>query len=159
MRLDAVYVLGGPRSPAPTPALTRRALLIAGGSFFLGGACGYALGAKATAAPATTAPTPAEPPKSSGDANLDELRRLATIAPIEELMGVAPNFLNELDKAYLKDEIACSGLGRVAKALLDGFPVANRRILTLLTAQMIEKSQTAVMAKLRHLPQELRALK
>jgi hypothetical protein len=154
MRLDAVYLLGG--RPSPTPS--RRAFLLAGGSFFLGGACGYALGAKPTDE-AAAGPSQEGPPKSSGDSELDEWRRLATVAPIEELLAVAPAYVNMLPLTYPRDQVAWSGLERLSQALVDGRLLENRRPIALFVAQIIEKAHPSVVRQLGHWPEQLRRIR
>ncbi len=91
MKLNPVYLLAPKPKPQSIPS--RRAFLIAGGTFLagvgLGGACGYAAGARGSA-------DVGDELKPTGDANLDRLRWLAVGATIEELIENRLGFLNVL---------------------------------------------------------------
>lgn len=160
MRLDdAVFVLAPKPKPPSMP--TRRAFLMAGVAFVagtsLGGACGYAMGAKQAEAGAEAAKD--EPLVSSGNAELDELRRLAVKAPLKELMGRAEWYYQLVQRDYWKDPILWKGTERIAVALIDGFDFPNRRLFALLLAQFIEKSDPGISAPYLKLAPQLRAIK
>ncbi|MFK7742289.1 MAG: hypothetical protein AB8H80_18390 [Planctomycetota bacterium] len=97
---------------------------LAGASVICGG-CSYAKGdahsepqtISLRAEPNLTQSRPSLPP-SSGDAELDELRRLALEAPIEELAHNWLYFLDSFGKSYRTDEYLPSGLGRFARHIL-----------------------------------------
>jgi hypothetical protein len=113
MKLEPVYLVGPKKKQPSMPS--RRAFLMAGGALcfgtVFGGACGYALGsARAEAASEELAP--------SGDADLDELRRLAVKAPLEELVRHAVPFLSERALRYHGDKTLWVGLGRIARAVV-----------------------------------------
>lgn len=163
MRLDAVYVLAPKPKPPSMP--TRRAFLMAGVAFIagtsLGGACGYAMGSQQAGG---VVAGPEEKPKdeplvSSGNAELDELRRLAVKAPIEELMGRAEWFFERLHEDYARDDMLWTGVGRICEAITQGFEMANRRVFARLLAQFIEKGHPEVAAPFMHHVQNLRAIK
>lgn len=111
---------------------TRRAFLIAGSTFAvgsaLGGACGYSLGTSKTAAPA------ADAQPSSGNVELDELRRLAVKAPIAELVEQGVFFLHKRDTAYPRDEVLWKGVERLARAITEGSTEVGRPLLLVVTA-------------------------
>ncbi|MEO6593663.1 MAG: hypothetical protein ABIP94_02795 [Planctomycetota bacterium] len=121
----------------------------------VGGACGYAIGANAVgrAAPVD------EPLVPTGDADLDELRRLAVKAPIEELMEKAPTFVSLLDDTYPRDRILWQGMERICDALLAGHEVPNRRLFAKVVAQQIENSDPTLAAHLQTRASELRRIK
>jgi hypothetical protein len=103
MKLEPVYLVGPKKKQPSMPS--RRAFLMAGG------ACGYALGsARAEAA--------SDPLASTGDAQLDELRRLAVKAPLKELLERAFDFLTERASNYHKDEVLWIGVGSIARAVV-----------------------------------------
>jgi len=163
MRLDAVYVLAPKPKPPSMP--TRRAFLMAGVAFIagtsLGGACGYAMGSQQAGG---VVAGPEEKPKdeplvSSGNAELDELRRLAVKAPIEELMEDAENFLDALHGSYPTDSILWQGVGRIANHMVAGYRAPNARVVAMLTAQTIERGHPSVAAPLLGLAKQLRAIK
>ena len=115
---------------------TRRAFVLCGATFAFGavagGACGYSLGAAANA-------QPDEELVPSGDAELDELRRLAVKAPIEELVERRKTFTNSVIKDYPADQLLWKGVGRLCDAALAGHPMADRRLFARFLAQMIEQ--------------------
>jgi len=76
----------------------------------------------------------------SGDPQLDELRRLAVRAPLDELVskrGVLTSFVLE---AYRNDEFLWHGLERLTKATLRRHPMDDRRPFALWLAAYIEQS-------------------
>ncbi|MEZ6036568.1 MAG: hypothetical protein R3F29_03750 [Planctomycetota bacterium] len=159
MRLDAVYLVAPKPKPPSVP--TRRAFLVAGATFCaglgLGGACGYVVGVGKGGGPEEES---AEPELvSSGDALLDELRRLATKAPIEELIEKRDDFVRHLYKTYPRDVIAWKGIGRLAEASLSGAAIADRRIFSRYLAQVIAGSDSAVRPEYEHYVDPLRLVK
>jgi hypothetical protein len=136
MRLEPVYLVS-PR-PIPPAMSSRRAFLLAGATFVagsaLGGACGYSLaasaGKEAGGGDADLA--------TSGDAELDELRRLAVKAPIEELVQRGVLFLNMRDTVYPKDEVLWRGVARLAQEII-ARPDPIDRSLVLVVAATIER--------------------
>ena len=106
---------------------TRRAFLWMGMAFAggtaVGGACGYTIGAAATAA---GGPGEAEL-APSGNAELDELRRLAIKAPIEELMERRLAFLLTRQLSYRDDEVLWRGVVRICDSVLANESMADRR--------------------------------
>ena len=142
MRLEPVFLVA-PR-PKPPSMTTRRAFLLAGGTFAVGaavgGACGYSIGAKAEAGAAEgdleLAP--------SGDVELDELRRLAVKAPISELVEKRLVFLNCVTKIYPKDLVLWRGVARLVDAVLSPEPFSDRRIFAKWIAQVIEAADPAM---------------
>lgn len=158
MRLDPVFLV----APKPTPPSmpTRRAFLVAGATFSfgvaIGGACGYSVGAARAAAAA-----PAGEPEleSSGDADLDELRRLAVKAPIEELIERRLVFLSCVAKEYRRDAILWLGVERLAHTVQRDSQFPDRRISARLLAQTIELADPVFRTKYSELAKELRALR
>lgn len=120
MKIDPIYLLA-PR-PQPKGMPTRRAFLLASGTFVagtaIGGACGYSMGAAgSTAAPQQPAAEPELP--TSGDVELDELRRLAVKAPLDELFEKAPVFLHLRVSTYKDDEILWRGVDRLSREVVE----------------------------------------
>lgn len=137
MRLDAVYVLAPKKTPPSVP--TRRAFLLTGGAFAvgatLGGACGYSLG-MAGGAPGVGAETELPP---SGDASLDEMRRLAVKAPLEELIEKRHMFLMDVPVgAHRTDAIVWRGVERLCDALLVQPEFPDRRATARILLQVID---------------------
>ncbi|MFN7591304.1 MAG: hypothetical protein ACK501_18530 [Planctomycetota bacterium] len=134
MRLDPV-LLAAPNAP---PALmpTRRAFVLGGAMFTtglsLGGACGYAIGSR-RAEPA------AEVEESSGDADLDELRRLAVKAPIEELVKHDLLFITMTTRTYRRDQILWRGMVRLADRVLADASYPNRRSVARVLVQCFQR--------------------
>ena len=137
MRVDPVFVL----SPLPKPPSmpTRRAFLLASGALAVGaavgGACGYSSGFAAGSASAGSGASPGgggvapagepELPKS-GDVELDELRRLAVKAPLDELFARAPLLLSSRVSTYPDDVILWRGVDRLSKEIIDN---PSRRVV------------------------------
>lgn len=169
MRLDPVYVVA-PRAASPSMP-TRRAFLLASGTFAvgatLGGACGYAVGAHAAPAPEpepSAAPPPAkpaddEPLKPSGDVDLDEMRRLAVKAPIEELVAIRLAFVNTMFDTYPKDEVLWRGVKRLCEFVLAGRPVDNKQHFARALAGVIEQGDAALTRDLKKFVPELKRVK
>jgi hypothetical protein len=156
MRLDPIYVVAP--TPPPPSMPTRRAFLLAGATFTLGaavgGACGYSVGA----AQAAATPPPEEVP-ASGDHELDELRRLAVKAPIEELIEKRLVFVNCLFADYPSDPILWRGAERLCNAVLEGQEMPQRRMFAVALAQVIEKGDPKLTSHLLHKTQALRLVK
>lgn len=155
MKLTPVYLVAPEPDPPSMP--TRRAFLIAGSTFAaglgLGGACGFAAGA--SGAPAKVQPASGdvgepvatqdasmrEGPiewESSGDALLEELRRLAVKAPIEELFQKRHDFVELVGTTYADDTIVWRGIGRLAQETLEREQMDDRRLFARWLAQYIE---------------------
>lgn len=139
MRLDPV-LLAAPNAP---PALmpTRRAFVLGGAMFAtglsLGGACGYAIGSR-RAEPA------AEVEESSGDADLDELRRLAVKAPIEELVKHDLLFMTMTTRTYRRDKTLWRGMARIADQILADSSYVNRRAVAGALLQCFQRADPGV---------------
>ena len=122
MRLEPVFLVA-PR-PKPPSIPTRRAFLMAGCAFaagsIVGGACGYTIGAMGRGSDVGSASAgPAEIElKPTGDADLDELQRLAVKAPIDELWEKANLFLGTRSFSYRDDAILYRGVERLALEVL-----------------------------------------
>ncbi len=165
MKLEPVYLVAPKRVPSMP---TRRAFLIAGGTFVLGsglgGACGYAMGAGVPVdanAKASDGGAPGDGElKPSGDVELDELRRLAVKAPIEELVERRQVFVDCLFQDYPKDAILWRGATRLCDALLTlNTGVANRRQFATYFAQVIEGADPVMAGSLLKKAQLLRRIK
>lgn len=158
MRLDPVYVVAP--KPAPPSMPTRRAFLVAGSTFALGaafgGACGYSLGVASASSDAPAAEPDLEP---SGDADLDELRRLAVKAPIEELVEKRLVFLSCVAKEYRSDITLWMGVRRLASAVQAQPTFPDRNITARLIAQTIELADPKFRSENAELAKALRALR
>lgn len=157
MRLEPVLLVAPSAQPAVMP--TRRAFLLASGSLLLGaaagGACGYSLGSTRVSVPATPADEEAATEPSTGDAMLDELRRLAVKAPIEELVQRGVFFVTSLNRSYTNDQVLWTGVDRLARELVRNEKIADRRLLARFIAQMIESGPEAHVRPLRSLREAL----
>jgi hypothetical protein len=139
MRLDtACFVAPKPKVPSMP---TRRAFLLAGSTFVFGGACGYALGS--AGAPAAGAPEGTGLPLASGNAELDELQRLAVQAPIEELVAQHLAFMELLMDKYRDDAHLWHGVDRMVNHVFNTPALAQRHIVAQLLAQSIEMAPPA----------------
>ena len=157
MRLEPVDLVAPKPKPPSIP--TRRALLIAGGSLLcglgVGGAGGYAtaalLGGPADDGPGRVGPE--EPLRSTGDAELDELRRLATRAPMEELAAQWLYFTDAFANAYRGDPVLLRGVKRLCRYVLGSNAGRDRRAIARALTQVIEMADPDVqLALARHLP-------
>jgi len=155
MKLEPVYLLGPKPKPPSIPS--RRAFLIAGGTFLagvgLGGACGYAAGVRGEGEPND------EQLKSTGDATLDELRRLAVKAPIDELMEKHMVFLHHLSSVYQTDTVLWGGAKRICDELLSNPRIKSRRRVAGWLAHVIDSSDPKIAGTLRTHIVELKRLK
>lgn len=152
MKLEPVFLLAPKPKPPSMPS--RRAFLIAGGTFFagigLGGACGYAAGVSGKGEGVREENALPEP---SGNAELDELRRLALKAPIEELVGKRDALLHFATSAYPNDKYIWHGIGRLVEATLQGNLIPNRRAFAAWLAQFIERGNPKMTESLvKHIP-------
>lgn len=158
MRLDPVFLV----APKPTPPSmpTRRAFLVAGATFSfgvaIGGACGYSVGAARAAAAA-----PAGEPEleSSGDADLDELRRLAVKAPIEELIERRLTFLKCVSREYRRDPVLWTGVERLADAVESDASFPDRRLSARVIAQVMELADADFRARFEVRARALNAIR
>lgn len=159
MRLDPVFLVAP--LPKPPSMSSRRAFLGMGLAFVCGGAigsaCGYSMG-RASAQDASAARVEEEL-APSGDADLDELRRLAVKAPIEELMGQAKMFLFAVGQDYRSDEVAWRGVGRLAEHLARNVDAGDRLALARFAGQTIRMGEPAVAARYSKWLPELQAIK
>lgn len=158
MKLAPVFLVA-PKPPTGSVP-TRRAFLFAGAAFLggavLGTACGYSLGAAAN-----TPSAPAEPPEppSTGNRELDELRRLAIKAPIDELVGQQKMFLLMVTQTYRRDHVLWQGVARLAEELLTNASIPERRLVAHWLAQVIEQGDADFTASLRSRAPELRKVR
>ncbi|MFT4839746.1 MAG: hypothetical protein ACI8UD_000201 [Planctomycetota bacterium] len=148
MHLKPVYLLAPKPEPPTVPS--RRAFMIAGGTFLagaaLGGACGYAAGSSAVVE-AHDDPKPLQP---SGNAELDELRRLALAAPIDELVKHWPYFADTFATSYRKDEHLPNGIERLIHYVKNNENIDRRRVFARVLAQTIELGEPSLQKKLGH---------
>ena len=128
---------------APQPAApsipTRRVFVFAGGAFVLGaalgGAGGYSTAVRRGDGDADGGATHSGMalPEPSGDADLDELRRLALVAPIEELAKDWLYFLDVFAMEYRNDRYLPQGVIRLADYDMDvyrGFSMPTQSALS-----------------------------
>ena len=159
MKLDPVFLVAPVPSHATMPS--RRAFLIAGCTFTLGtaigGACGYSLGARSTTSASDG--TSGEDLKPTGDADLDELRRLAVKAPIEELLQHRMTFVGCLVAEYPDDAFLWRGADRLCEAVVDGVRIEQRQVFALVLKETIEGSKSQHAAPLQKWVPELRLVK
>lgn len=132
MKLEPVYLVA-PR-PKPPSMPTRRAFLFMGFAFaggsVVGGACGYSIGA-AIAKSGDLSPT--------GNAELDELRRLAVKAPLAELVENRLYFMMVFDRKYSSDEVLWRGVERLANAIAADPAFPDRRRMAKVMTLTIER--------------------
>lgn len=159
MRLEPVLLVAQDAPPATMP--TRRAFLFGGAMFAtglsLGGACGYAIGARRAEAAAPAGAT--DDFEKSGDADLDELRRLAVKAPIEELVKHRLLFVNATFADYPRDQVLWRGVRRLAEHVLAGGQVEDRRVFAAALAGVIERADLDMVRELRPLLPDLRRVR
>ena len=122
----------------------------------LGGACGYAIGSRRAEEPGELKE---EEQASSGDADLDELRRLAVKAPIEELVKHRLVFVNATFADYPKDATLWKGINRLAEFVLSDSAMDDKRKFANALAGVIEQADIAVSRELRQLAPKLRRVR
>lgn len=157
MRLEPVLLVAQDAPPATMP--TRRAFLFGGAmlatGLSFGGACGYAIGVRHAAA---GAPGPASDDfEKSGDADLDELRRLAVKAPIEELVKHDMLFIRSATVVYPNDRVLWRGLRRLAEEVIAKQAYPNRRIAAGVLIQTINAAVPEMASTVSDLVRSLRA--
>ena len=168
MKIDPVFVLS-PIKPAPSMP-TRRAILIAAGTFaagtVIGGACGYSMGSTVASSPKGDANPPNEPAaapageielKPSGDAELDYWRRLAVKAPLDDLFAEASLFLTSRVSSYPKDEILWLGVERLALGMTRDLHRQVKEMDLAMVMGQIEGTARPDKPSLRELVPQLRA--
>ncbi|MCA8978066.1 MAG: hypothetical protein KDC98_25290 [Planctomycetes bacterium] len=140
MRLDPVYVLAPKKTPRP--ASTRRMFLLTGGAFVagaaVGGACGYSMGVAASQpqeAPRQPEENATPEYEKSGNHELDELRRLAVKAPLDELFDKSVMFLTMQMSDYKTDPVLWYGVDRMSKEIIDN---PDRKVDYMVIAVVIE---------------------
>jgi len=155
MRLEPVLLVAQDAPPATMP--TRRAFLFGGAMFAtglsLGGACGYAFGSRRADVPAPVS----DDFEKSGDADLDELRRLAVKAPIEELVKHDMLFIRSATVVYPNDRFLWRGLRRLAEEVIAKQNYPNRRIAAGILIQTINAADPEWASTLSDLVKSLRA--
>lgn len=155
MRLDPVLLVAPNAPPATMP--TRRAFVLGGAMFAtglsLGGACGYAIGSRRTGEPGE------EELEKSGDADLDELRRLAVKAPIEELVKHRATFLRFVSRTYRKDAVLWRGVARLVEHVIAASEFTERSIAAQSLIQVIELGDEGMASSLRSRLAELRKIR
>ena len=150
MRIEPIYLLG--QRPEPPSIPTRRAFLFIGSSFVvglgLGGACGYSLGASSKGGDGKGDPEPELEP--SGNAELDELRRLAVKAPIEELVEQWIYFIDLYSMDYRKDPVLPKGVERLATFAETTPGFDQRRVLARALIDVISRGEPSLRTALEH---------
>ncbi len=160
MRLEPVYLVAP--KPRPPSMPTRRAFLGMGLAFAVGGAigsaCGYSVGSAKAAEKAGGGPAGEDYPLS-GNPELDELRRLAVKAPIEELMGIAMVFIRTVTQDYPEEVVAWKGVRRMGEHVLANPGVAQRRVIARFLCQGIEQASSQRQESLNDLLPRLREIR
>lgn len=155
MKLEPVYLVAPKPKPPSVP--TRRAFLIAGGTFLagagLGGACGYAAGSRVGSHQIT------DELSSTGDAVLDELRRLAIKAPIAELFDKRMLFLEQVSLNYRDDKVLWQGVERLCDEIVSNPNIKARRRIAGWISTVISRGNPELTSKLRPRIVELQRLK
>lgn len=165
MRIDPVFLVA-PKPVAPSMP-TRRAFLLAGSTFAVGvsfgGACGYAVGAgKSGEGGGEESSGNGEgdkPLPSSGNVELDELRRLAVQAPMRELNEFRVGFLREFSNHYRNDQVLWRGVERLCKEVIARTDYPNRKTAATLLAQVIELGEPGLNKMLGGMVPTLRSLR
>jgi hypothetical protein len=129
MQLDPVFV-AAPRKPPPSMT-NRRAFLGMGLTFVAGNAIGAACGYSAGAAARPPDPTSRSEGdlKPTGDNDLEELRRLAVKAPIEELVEKNLLFFVMLDRSYRNDPVLWRGVARLSAEVVSNDRLKDRAMI------------------------------
>lgn len=151
MRIEPVFLLP-PRAPAPV--VSRRSFLFAGATFAcgasFGGACAFAARRAALHADAL-APT--------GDAELDQLRRLAVDGSDAQLVQHRLLFVASTFSHYGRDPVLWHGIGRLSELVVvdDAFPDRARFARAL--AGVVERADAPCAEPLQRRVQALRSVR
>lgn len=159
MHLKPVFLLAPKPEPPTVPS--RRAFLIAGGTFFagaaLGGACGYAAGSSGVGE------QPSDPfveaLKPTGDANLDALRNLAVKGSIDELVAKWFALLSAVNDTYPDDTTLWFGARRICDEIISNDKIRERRQIAGWAIQVISFATSSEATELRPLLNELRLVR
>ena len=152
MRLEPVQLVAP--EPSPSTMASRRAFLIAGGTFFAGLGLGGSIG---LAAPATSvAPRQRQLPEH--DELLSELRDLATNGSIDELIGERYKLLHFVQARFHGDQTLLQGVNRLARACLSMPSYPERMASARSLANVIDKS-TLADTSMRDIARRLRQLR
>jgi hypothetical protein len=81
---------------------------------------------------------------------LDELRRLALKAPIEELVGKLPYFTDAFATRYRNDQHLPTGVERLVDHVTANETIAQRRVLARVLAQTILLGEVSLQKRLGH---------
>lgn len=145
----------GPVPPPTRRDFTARAIT------WLGFACAAACHSAAAAPAVSPAAVPGLAPAASfgltGDAELDELRRL-TNAPLAELVEHRLLFVYRLSQDYRTDPVLWRGFTRLCDAAVTDAQIPDRRLFGRLLAQVIEHGDPQAVAGLQPRVDELRRL-
>jgi hypothetical protein len=95
---------------------------------------------------------------STGDADLDNLRQMAARAPLEDLLGVALEFMVTHERTYPGDGILWLGFDRIARACAAEHPLCGRSVLVAVIAT-IEGGRYPPERRLEELLPRLRELR
>jgi hypothetical protein len=155
MRLDPVYLVAPKKKPPSIP--TRRAFLIAGGTFLAGAAAGSACGYSSGSA--NVGAQPDDDALKTGNAGLDELRRLALKAPIEELYGKWFTLLSAVNDTYTDDTILWGGVKRICDELINNNARRDRRQTAAFAIHVISYATSTSAESLRPLLNDLRLIR
>lgn len=93
----------------------------------------------------------------SGDIELDEMRRLAVKAPLDELCDKATPFLSLRIHSYREDRILWLGVARLAREIVENPTRSFRRNTVLVVIGQIEKSSPPPELRLHEYLPRLRA--
>jgi hypothetical protein len=136
MRLEPVFLV----APRPQSAWTRRSFLFAGATFaggaFAGSACGFAIGSRRPALPMLEQPAP------TGDAELDQLRALATQGSDADLVQHRLLFVASTFSHYGQDPVLWHGIARLADLVVDDAAFPDRSVFARALAGVIERADT-----------------
>lgn len=94
---------------------------------------------------------------STGNAHLDELRRLAVDAPIDELASRWLAFVDDYAHEYRDDVQLPRGMARLVEHVLEDHTLADRRVMALVLADVIERGESPLHS-LRPRIEELRCV-
>ena len=131
------------------PQTTCRALLCGAVSLTLLIACQAVTPSQASHQPLTQAL-----PAPSGNTELDELRRLALTAPIEELAAHWLDFGDIYATSYRNDAYLSTGIERLVDYVIETPEVDPRHMLARVLAQIIQLGEPSLQQRLAHrLPQ------
>lgn len=152
MRIQPVFLVA-PRDRAA--AVTRRSFLFAGATF----ACGASFGGACTIFAARAVALPDDALAPTGDAELDQLRRLALEGPDEQLVQHRLLLVASTFSHYGRDPVLWHGIGRLCDHVVADADFPDRARFARALAGVIERAEAPFASSLQQRAAALRSMR